>query len=586
MKIFVPSLGILLVGVLPLFSCGAEEVPSTLKRQTCRNVPGSAGYPTTAAWNAFNASISGRLLNVVPSAKYCASLPGGACTDAQWTSALFRSTLPGAMDQGYDLTPPSLCIRNATTCGQGDVPTYSVEAESVTDIQAAVKFANAHNLRVAVKASGHDCLGRSTAPQSLLIRTTKFQNLSATDMFFLGTQNVGSAVTVGSVVQSRNLYTQAKAAGKIAVGGSAGTVCAAGGYLQGAGHSALSPTFGLAVDNVLGKIYLVFRPELYLNLPKSFKSGELLKVNSISNPDLFFAFRGGGAGSWGVIVSASFRTFPFFNITFSVIQLAASSNAAAAALATVHTQHIFDLDGVHGSQYFNLNKDFAANATSVFTLTTYLPGTPVATGKTLLAPFLRDVLAIPGVSLVSEDYKDINVNDALFQPDDVAGLDFVMGSRLIPEAAYRNSPANVGKVFKELLDAGTFFLGPGAHISAGKVSTNANISSAVHPDWRTAKTHLILLNSWTDSTPLDQINTIRHEFQNKQLPIIEQISGPDGGAYSNEADVFEPNFQTTFFGPNYAKLSAIKRKYDPGDLFIVSAGVGSERWDEWGLCTV
>jgi hypothetical protein len=43
---------------------------------------------------------------------------------------------------------------------------------------------------------------------------------------------------------------------------------------------------------------------------------------------------------------------------------------------------------------------------------------------------------------------------------------------------------------------------------------------------------------------------------------------------------------TTFFGPNYAKLSAIKRKYDPKDLFIVTAGVGSERWDQLGICKV
>jgi hypothetical protein len=64
------------------------------------------------------------------------------------------------------------------------------------------------------------------------------------------------------------------------------------------------------------------------------------------------------------------------------------------------------------------------------------------------------------------------------------------------------------------------------------------------------------------------------------------MTGPNAGAYSNEADLLEPDFQTTFFGPNYAKLSAIKRKYDSLDLFIVGAGVGSERWDEWGLCKI
>jgi hypothetical protein len=67
---------------------------------------------------------------------------------------------------------------------------------------------------------------------------------------------------------------------------------------------------------------------------------------------------------------------------------------------------------------------------------------------------------------------------------------------------------------------------------------------------------------------------------------MEQLSGTNGAGYSNEADVNEPQFQTTFFGPNYAELTRIKAKYDPDDLFIVAAGVGSERWDEWGLCTV
>ena len=48
----------------------------------------------------------------------------------------------------------------------------------------------------------------------------------------------------------------------------------------------------------------------------------------------------------------------------------------------------------------------------------------------------------------------------------------------------------------------------------------------------------------------------------------------------------EPDFQTTFFGDNYKRLEAVKQRYDPEDMFIVSAGVGSERWDEEGICRV
>jgi hypothetical protein len=92
-------------------------------------------------------------------------------------------------------------------------------------------------------------------------------------------------------------------------------------------------------------------------------------------------------------------------------------------------------------------------------------------------------------------------------------------------------------------------------------------------------------NNWDDSATLEEIDALRKEFQTNQVAILEQLSGPKAGSYSNEADMLEPNYQTTFYGPNYAKLTAIKSKYDPLDLFIVNSGVGSERWDEWGLCT-
>lgn len=68
---------------------------------------------------------------------------------------------------------------------------------------------------------------------------------------------------------------------------------------------------------------------------------------------------------------------------------------------------------------------------------------------------------------------------------------------------------------------------------------------------------------------------------------MEEVLGEDAGAYSNEGDAYEKDFVTTFYGQeNYGRLSEIKRKYDPDDLFIVAAGVGSERWDRYGLCTV
>ncbi|KAJ6486820.1 FAD-binding domain-containing protein [Mycena sanguinolenta] len=544
----------------------------------CRNIPGSAGYPSRAAWDAFNATVSGRLVDVIPTVKYCDSLPAGGCTDAQWTSALFRGMIPGAMsyvnwEQGYDLNPPSLCLRNGTTCGQGDLPVYSVEAETVADVQAAVKFASQYNLRLVIKSTGHDGLGRSTAPNSLLIRVSKFQNISSTDNFYIGAENMGSAVTFGSGVHANSIYQYNKAQGKFSVVAAAETVAPAGGQIQGGGHSPLSPAYGLVSDNALEFEIVV-------------ASGEVLQVNDVSNPDLFFALRGGGAGSWGVIISATIRTFPTFNATSGLTTLQVPNNTAVGSLATLHAQHIFDWDSVLAGQFFWFTKESTdPNAPTTFLLFTYMPNTTQEQTQSLLAPFINASLAIPGVSVLSQTFQYGEVNDVLYDADDAVGGNVVMGSRLVPEELYRNSPEKVGPVYKELFDNGTTIL-LGHVVAGGQVSENAYISSAVHPAWRTAKTHIICANTWNDSASIAEIDTVRTMFQTMQLPRLEKLSGPDAGAYSNEADVNEPRFQTTFFGPNYAKLSAIKAKYDPDDLFIVGAGVGSERWDEWGLCQV
>ncbi|KAJ7158101.1 FAD-binding domain-containing protein [Mycena filopes] len=463
----------------------------------CRNVPGSAEFPDILAWNALNASISGRLVAVIPSAKFCATRAGG-CTDAEWASGLFRSEIPGAMnqpnwEQGYDLTPPSLCYLNGTTCGQGDDPLYSVEAETVADIQAAIKFAATHNLRVAIKSSGHDYLGRSTAPQSLLIHTNKLTNITFT---------------------RRTVYQESKAHGRISVGGSAATVCAAGGYLQGAGHSTLAPSFGLAADNVF-EFHVVVA------------SGELLTVNSESHPDLFYALRGGGAGSWGVIVSATFRTFPTFNSTFSSMTLVAANNTAMAALATLHAQHLAAFDATRSSQLLRRPR--------------------LSSRRSSLA-----AQGLPGITIAADSgYTYAVINDILFEDDDNVGFNLAMGSRLIPATTYRDAPELVGKVYQELLDSDQAPLGAilGHLVAGGQVAANAHISSAVNPAWRTAKTHVILINEWPDSAPPAQITAVRHSFRDAQLPIFAQMAGPNAGAYSNEADVSRRTFRRRSSGP-------------------------------------
>ncbi|SJL12446.1 uncharacterized protein ARMOST_15873 [Armillaria ostoyae] len=538
----------------------------------CRTVPGDPSFPSGEEWNSLNSSVSGRLVKVVPSAQFCNT--HGGCTNAEWISASFRADIPGAMDkvnweQDYESIPPSICLRNSTDCGQGNVPLYAILAESVEDVQIGVAFSSAHNLRLAVKASGHDYLGRSTARNSLLISTHKFQNITFAENFTVSGQNGGSAVTVGSGVPLNTLYQAAKEQGKILVGGSAATVVAAGGYVQGGGHSALSPLLGLAADNVL-EFEIVTANSTYL------------KVNEEEHADLFWALRGGGAGSWGVVVSATFRTFPTFNATISLVSMIANDTVAIGSIIAMHAKHIFDWDDLYVGQYFYATKSTTADAYMLAFLS-YFPRISLDEAAAALKPLLDDAEEFG--QIVGQQFNEVNINDGVTVVDDVVGSNAVLGSRLIPASAYRDHPDTFGHVYTQLFDAGAAGV-LGYLVAGGKVSENACIDSAIHPAWRTAKTHIVLTNSWEDSTSLSNISSIQNVFKDSQLPILEQIAGSPGAAYSNEGDTLEEDFKTTFFGPNYPRLEDIKRRYDPKDTFIVAAGVGSDKWDKDGLCKV
>ena len=57
---------------------------------------------------------------------------------------------------------------------------------------------------------------------------------------------------------------------------------------------------------------------------------------------------------------------------------------------------------------------------------------------------------------------------------------------------------------------------------------------------------------------------------------------PNTGAYVNEVDPTEPNWQTTLYGGNWERLSKAKAKYDPSGVFWCKNCVGSELWERQG----
>ena len=88
-----PPMSALLISFLA-WSIWSALVSAT--NQTCRNVPGSPGFPTSAQWETLNNTVSGRLVKVVPFLDYCATI--GGCTTEQFDNSTFRADVPGAMN--------------------------------------------------------------------------------------------------------------------------------------------------------------------------------------------------------------------------------------------------------------------------------------------------------------------------------------------------------------------------------------------------------------------------------------------------------------------------------------------------------
>lgn len=80
-----------------------------------------------------------------------------------------------------------------------------------------------------------------------------------------------------------------------------------------------------------------------------------------------------------------------------------------------------------------------------------------------------------------------------------------------------------------------------------------------------------------DTLDFDANFALQRKMTETIMPQLEALT-PGGGAYLNEADFRQPNWQNVFYGVNYDDLKSIKIKYDPYGLFYGLTAVGSENW--------
>jgi len=197
----------------------------------------------------------------------------------------FKASLRGELiqphDEGYD------AARKVYNGMIDRRPRFLARCSDVGDIISAVKFARENNLLVAIRGGGHNGAGLGVCDDGLVIDLSRRRGIRADPK--KRTVQVESGCTWGDVDHATQPFGLAVPAGIVSTTGVAGLTL-------GGGHGYLTRKFGLTIDNLLEADVVL-------------ADGSFVTANAQENEDLYWAMRGGG-GNFGVATSFTFKAHP------------------------------------------------------------------------------------------------------------------------------------------------------------------------------------------------------------------------------------------------------------------------------------
>lgn len=565
-----------------------------------RRRPSDPDWPSQAAWKRLNDEVEGNLVPV--------EFPIEACVK-DTDSAACKSLIANIRNPYFIGDQPGL----TQTLGWVDAwftkpSVFAVAAENADHVAAAVRFAHENNLRLVVKGGGHSYQGTSNAADSLLIWTRRLHDVTLHESFTpqrcAGKQEPQRAVTCGSGTIWMQAYEAVTTkAGAYVQGGGCTTVGVAG-LVQSGGFGSFSKHYGTAAAGLLEAEVVT-------------ADGKIRVANACTNPELFWALKGGGGGSFGVVtrVTLRVRELPEF-WGGAVFRVKASSDDAFRSLLRYFVNFYRDkLFNDHWGEQAHVAGDNVLGISMV----SHSLSTEEATK--VWQPFLDWVGRSPGLYTLEpgmilgsmparhwwdpewskQHHRDAFVSDPRpnASPDNVwwtgdagqvAWTIYGFESLWLPasllsddsgeplaDALFRGSRYNMIEL---QFNKGLGGAPPDAIASARDTATNPAVLDAFalaiiadggggYPGIRGHEPNVALARK-----SRDQIHRSMNE--------LRALAG-SGGAYVSESNFFEEDWQHSYWGGNYARLASIKRKYDPAGLFFVHNGVGSEEWSADGF---
>lgn len=394
----------------------------------------------------------------------------------------------------------------------------------------------------------------------------------------------GSAIKVGGGYQWSDVYTVAKANNVVIVGGGAPSIGAIGGWMQGGGFGPASHHWGIGADQVL---------EIEIALP----DGSVVAANPCQNSDIYTAIRGGGPSTYGVVLSATYKTFPMVGAAGHQLSFPFSpSNQSqfTEAIAVLYSSFPDIMDaGYTAFGFWSLTNDsLIEEAPPGYFQNAYMMNKTLEEAQAVFSPVQEKLTAL-GVEFYTT-WASYDTYWDLFET--VAGGDdpgFPIGaiySRFFDRKSLQDSPQKLYEMIEVLAgapeDAALHTI---ECMSGSKVWEDAkDLYSGVNPAWRTSYCLHAVQRAWNVDTDPSVVAAIKYDVTYVKGEAMTGLA-PDTGTYMNEAGWEDPNWKANFYGAQYSGHLATKKRLDPSGVFYCPTCVASDEWaeDEIGrLCRV
>ena len=573
---------------------------NTTQRPRAR--PGNPDWPSVRSWDRLREEVGGRLLQIQAPFEACWNdLTGTRCRDL--LSALKN---PYAIADNVALTQTTGWVDAWTS----QPSAYAVAAERVQDIAAAVNFARENNLRLVVKGGGHSYLGTSCAPDSLLIWTRRLNSIALDGSFVPQGCDVlpQSATSVGAGAIWMHTYDAVTTrGGRYVQGGGCGTVGVAGLVLSG-GFGSYSKAFGTAAASLLEAEVVT-------------ADGMVRTVNACTDPDLFWALKGGGGGSFGIVTRLVLRTHDLpERFGFVRVSIHAMSDPAFRALIGRFVDFYADaLMNPHWGEIANIR------AGRRLEIRMEAQGLDTQQMETIWEPFLRWVaasdqhlafLAPPVIrsgparhrwdpaflkahaatAVLSDDRPNAPADNIFWSANLSEAGHFIYGYTSLWLPAMLLRAEQRARLADALFEAGRIWPIE-LHFQKGLAGAPPDViqaaaETATTPAMLDAFALAIIGSEGPPAIPglagyePDLASARRDAAEITRAMAVLRKLVPDASSYVAESDFFEANWQHSYWGANYPRLLKVKRKYDPDGLFFVHHGVGCEGWSSDGFTRI